>query len=81
MRNQDPPIYFVAQDEDTDDFLTYDKKTEQIGWSTNEEDAAWDEDELKVQTFLNRFPQLDESVKPKLGTGLNHPPRPPMSAM
>jgi hypothetical protein len=74
--------YFIAQDENTQQFLTYDKKTETVGWSANEEDAAWDEDEPKVQQFISR-PELGlpESVKPKQGTGLNHPPRPPMSAM
>jgi hypothetical protein len=72
--------YFVAQHEGNNLFASYNRDTETVEWVASESEADWDESEAVVEGYINRF-GLPGAVKPKPGTGLNHPPKPPISAM
>lgn len=79
MRND---VYFVGENEETKEFLVVNPQTNAVEFTTNEQDADWDENVNVVRDYIDLL-QIPPGVrvKPKQGTGLNHPPKPPISAM
>lgn len=68
--------FYVAQHDDTEEYVAGIDENEQPLFSDDINDAEWSSSEETVQSYINRF--AIEGVKPKPKGG-NHPPKPPIS--
>jgi hypothetical protein len=75
-----PQTYYVAYNEETEEYFSGLDREGIPQFSSNLEDAEWSFDEKVVEDYIELNNIEDVEAKPKQPTpGFNHPPKPPIN--